>query len=157
MKALSIKQPWAWLICSGYKDIENRDWKIGRNPRHGIYSSYDSHNFSINLPERIYVHAGKKPDNVIVSRDYHWQIVISPEIGTSKGFTFHFPASFDLDLIFLGAIIGEVDIIDCVTESKSPWFVGKYGFVLANPVVYDNPIPYKGQLGFFEVPPDSLK
>lgn len=27
MKALSIKQPWAWLIVNGYKNIENRTWK----------------------------------------------------------------------------------------------------------------------------------
>ena len=26
MKCISIKQPWAWLIVSGYKDIENRSW-----------------------------------------------------------------------------------------------------------------------------------
>jgi hypothetical protein len=26
MKALSIRQPWAWLIANGYKDIENRRW-----------------------------------------------------------------------------------------------------------------------------------
>ncbi len=26
MKALSIKQPWAWLIVNGHKDIENRNW-----------------------------------------------------------------------------------------------------------------------------------
>ena len=26
MKALSIRQPWAWLIVAGYKDIENRTW-----------------------------------------------------------------------------------------------------------------------------------
>jgi len=26
MKALSIRQPWAWLIVHGYKDIENRSW-----------------------------------------------------------------------------------------------------------------------------------
>lgn len=26
MKALSIRQPWAWLICFGGKDIENRCW-----------------------------------------------------------------------------------------------------------------------------------
>ena len=39
MKALSIKQPWAWLICAGYKDIENRDW-------------------STKFRGRIYVHAG---------------------------------------------------------------------------------------------------
>lgn len=27
MKALSIKQPWAWAIVSGLKDIENRSWQ----------------------------------------------------------------------------------------------------------------------------------
>ena len=26
MKGLSIRQPWAWLICFGGKDIENRCW-----------------------------------------------------------------------------------------------------------------------------------
>ena len=24
--ALSIQQPWAWLIVNGFKDVENRDW-----------------------------------------------------------------------------------------------------------------------------------
>ena len=27
MKAISIKQPWAYLIAAGIKDIENRTWK----------------------------------------------------------------------------------------------------------------------------------
>jgi len=27
MKALSIRQPWAWLIIHAGKDIENRNWK----------------------------------------------------------------------------------------------------------------------------------
>lgn len=26
MRALSIRQPWAWLVVNGYKDIENRTW-----------------------------------------------------------------------------------------------------------------------------------
>jgi len=26
MKALSIRQPWAWLIVNGYKLVENRSW-----------------------------------------------------------------------------------------------------------------------------------
>lgn len=26
-KAISIRQPWAWLIVNGFKDIENRSWK----------------------------------------------------------------------------------------------------------------------------------
>lgn len=27
LKALSVRQPWAWLIVNGYKDIENRSWR----------------------------------------------------------------------------------------------------------------------------------
>jgi hypothetical protein len=27
VKALSIRQPWAWLIVTGYKDTENRSWR----------------------------------------------------------------------------------------------------------------------------------
>lgn len=26
MKCLSVKQPWAWLLVTGHKDIENRSW-----------------------------------------------------------------------------------------------------------------------------------
>ena len=26
MKALSIRQPWAWLIVNGWKNVENREW-----------------------------------------------------------------------------------------------------------------------------------
>jgi len=29
MKALSILQPWAWLVVNGHKDIENRTWGTG--------------------------------------------------------------------------------------------------------------------------------
>lgn len=27
MKTLSIKQPWAWLLANGHKDVENRNWR----------------------------------------------------------------------------------------------------------------------------------
>jgi hypothetical protein len=27
VKAIVIRQPWAWLIVHGYKDIENRSWR----------------------------------------------------------------------------------------------------------------------------------
>lgn len=79
-----------------------------------------------------------------------------------------------------GAIIGEVDIIGCVTRKDgyevsghpdelrfnaeqyagrvgfgtlifTKWFTGPYGFLLANPVEYKEPINYKGQLRFFNV------
>jgi hypothetical protein len=52
-----------------------------------------------------------------------------------------------------GAIIGVAEIVDCVTESKSPWFMGDYGFVLKNqrPI---KPIPCAGALGFWNLPPE---
>jgi hypothetical protein len=43
MKALSVLQPWAWLIVNGYKDIENRKWRI-------------------NFRGRLLIHAGKRLD-----------------------------------------------------------------------------------------------
>lgn len=27
MKVIVVRQPWAWLIVNGFKDIENRSWK----------------------------------------------------------------------------------------------------------------------------------
>jgi len=50
-----------------------------------------------------------------------------------------------------GAIIGTVEIADCVDTSKSKWFFGKYGFVLKNPRPIDA-IYCGGTLGFWVVP-----
>lgn len=48
-----------------------------------------------------------------------------------------------------GGVLGIVEIVDCVTESESPWFFGEYGFVLRNPRIIE-PRKCKGALGFFE-------
>ncbi|TXH57054.1 MAG: ASCH domain-containing protein, partial [Desulfurellales bacterium] len=40
----------------------------------------------------------------------------------------------------LGAIIGTVEIVDCVTSSDSEWFNGPYGFLLRNPQPLRYPI-----------------
>lgn len=49
----------------------------------------------------------------------------------------------------LGGLVGVVEIVDCVTDMDSPWFFGRYGFVLRNarPLVF---IPCKGALSFFK-------
>lgn len=54
-----------------------------------------------------------------------------------------------------GGIVGMARIVDCVTECDSPWFFGRYGFVLrdAFPVPL---IPCRGMLGFFTPPPEAL-
>jgi hypothetical protein len=52
-----------------------------------------------------------------------------------------------------GAVIGEVDIVDCVKEYSSPWKLsGLYGFILSNPSEYEKSLPCKGKVAplFFE-------
>ena len=56
------------------------------------------------------------------------------------------PARLD---IRRGGIIATADLSDCVTQHDSPWFFGRYGFVLENVRPIDF-IPVKGKLGFFE-------
>lgn len=56
-----------------------------------------------------------------------------------------------------GAIIGQVNLIDCVDQSDSRWFFGDWGFELEDPVEFKKPIPYRGQLGIFDVPDRILK
>lgn len=36
---LSIRQPWAWLIVNGHKDIENRTWKTKFRGRFLVHAS----------------------------------------------------------------------------------------------------------------------
>src|SRR5665213_2736034 len=47
MIALSILQPYAWLIVTGRKDIENRTWRTGRRGRVLIHAGK-------NYPKRDY-------------------------------------------------------------------------------------------------------
>jgi hypothetical protein len=56
-----------------------------------------------------------------------------------------------------GAILGRVELADCVTASGNRWFFGPYGFVLKNPVEFKKPVPYKGRLGIFDVPEEILR
>uniref|UniRef100_A0A6M3J308 Putative ASCH domain-containing protein n=1 Tax=viral metagenome TaxID=1070528 RepID=A0A6M3J308_9ZZZZ len=132
MKALSIRQPWAWLICKGFKNIENRDWHIHLPPL-------------LNYPakmKRIYVHASTSKAEM-TKGTLAWILKCLNNQQASE-------LMLAYERLTYGAIIGEVDITGCTEKSDSPWFIGKYGFTLANPVLYERPIPCKGKLGFFE-------
>jgi hypothetical protein len=61
------------------------------------------------------------------------------------------------DYGYLGAIIGFVDIGDCVDDSRSKWFLGDYGYTLEKPRLLKKPVPCKGALGFWKVPASVLR
>lgn len=103
MKALSIRQPWAWLILHAGKDIENRHWPT---PFRG----------------RFQIHASKAMTRQEYAEAY---LVAAQIIGENR-----LPRFEELQR---GGIVGEVDLLDCVRVSNSRWFCGPWGFVLANP------------------------
>lgn len=144
MKALSIKQPWASLIAHGIKDIENRTWKT-------------------NFTGRIYIHASgaKVIDCLRVLNEEQYLIAQKHflKLGLNK--------FSDLPI---SAIIGEVDIVDCVINHSSIWAektpnIPKrgpvpepiYNWVLANPVLYKKPIlNVKGKLSFWNIDKNEI-
>jgi hypothetical protein len=116
LPALSIMQPWPYLIFHAGKDFENRDWRTSfRGP--------------------FLIHTGIKFDT------NHCRIDESPWHGIAA------PGHYDM-----GGIVGMAEIVDCIglddPRSDSPWFFGKFGFVLANA----RPLPFRpcpGKLSFF--------
>ena len=88
---------------------------------------------------RIYLHASLR---------YDWE-----GLGKIEGILDdEYPESIAYHNLLYGGLIGEVDLVDCVRDSSSPWAEpGMWHWVLANPVVFSTPIPYKGRLGLFEV------
>ena len=122
MKCLSIRQPWAHLICAGKKDVENRTWKT----RHR---------------GTIFVHAAKEID-----------------MAAKKRFLiFHQDLKVPVCSV-VGGIVGRVDIVDCVRNYPSKWATpGHWNWILENPILFMEPIPFKGRLGLFEVPEEDLK
>ena len=58
----------------------------------------------------------------------------------------------------LGGICGVMEIVDCVSDMDSKWFMGRYGFVIRNAAALPF-VPVKGMLGFFKpaINLDTLK
>ena len=128
---ISIKQPWAWLIAAGYKGIENRS-------RHFNYRG------------AIAIHASKVP---VIKRDQDYALDLFLAEAMRKG---EDPDIGDFsDALYgeanLGAIIGTATIVGCLHDSTSRWFEGPHGLVMNNPVLFDEPIPWRGQLGIWTI------
>ena len=96
MKAITIRQPWASLIAHGIKDIENRTWKCPTK----------------HIGTRVLIHAAVKTSDFWDCPNYgiahnHIREVTKYGIDYSKYNTM--------------AIIGSVEIADCVVNHQSIW------------------------------------
>ncbi len=135
MKALSGYAEWFWLMAKNWKDVENRGWPLYR-----FFSL-------IQLPVRVYLHASKTP----ASRE---EIVFMYKLLSKEQWTEF--CSVDWNSL-RGTLFAKITFTVDVTEYDSPWFFGKHGFVARDGKFLDTPIPYRGQLGFFEVPDEVVR
>ena len=144
MKALSIRQPWAWEIVQGIKVVEFRTW-------------------SIKYEGRFFIHASKTIEKDRLTGEKSWLERYGKDL----------PEDWSI-----GGIVGIATLVECVQRVEpslwrrvydaidrdrpppgtvprpdSKWFKGSYGFILADvrPLQFE---PYRGQLGFFNVPDD---
>ena len=139
-KVLSVKQPWSYLICSGIKDIENRTWKCPQKY----------------IGERVLIHASGSNGKKFKIQLTDEQMIAAFRSISNEALN----GKFDF-----GAIIGSVEIVDCVINHPSIWAEKShyevnlalhplrpiYNWVLANPVLFDKPIlNVKGKLGFWD-------
>lgn len=137
MKVLSVKQPWASLICAGIKDVENRTWK----PK--------------DVPGRILIHAGstKVSSNFFANNREEYESYITNEI--------FYGNLAQLDTLPTGAIIGYVTVTGFEDDyTGSVWDGGLQNikWKLEDAWLFDKPIlNVKGKLNLFDFDLDEDK
>ncbi len=139
MKALSGYPQWFWLLAKGWKDCENRTWPL---PKWMVEQG---------LPARIYLHASQhleSKQNLALPR----RLLTVAQYGEFCAVNWK---------QYQGTVFAEIDIVkysfrmgDMNDNLFSPWHIrGQCGFYTANPVLYKQPVPCKGALSFFSLPP----
>lgn len=136
MKVLSVRQPWAWALVTGIKDVENLNWA----------TSYRG---------ALAIHAGKAYD--MTSREQDWMLRHAEDHYVSMLQAF----CQDDDNDVRGAIIGIVHLDGCIPSYKcdSKWKAGNdpdyYCWKISAATQFDVAIPLKGRIGLWDIP-DSM-
>jgi hypothetical protein len=138
MKAISLLQPWASLVVTGFKQWETRSWNT-------------------QFRGRLLIHASGRRDGL--ARSLCTTIdLFSGRIGGIRGF-YALP---------LGAIIGEVTLVSTQKTDMpyllsdeefafGDYSPGRWMWQLADPVHYVEPIPWKGGLSLWDYPGQILR
>lgn len=159
MIAISVKQPWAYLICSGIKPIENRTWKLPEKYK----------------GQRILIHASAKTDKEPYMLFNDAQIdAIGNDIMDVVA-SYHNTSAIIGSVVFSDCVINHPSIwaekteVDCTnpikcgswnTDSCQEGCINHYGlkkpiynWVCENPILFDKPIlNVKGKLSFWNYP-----
>ncbi|MBE2200429.1 MAG: DUF4326 domain-containing protein [Anaerolinea sp.] len=135
--ALSVRQPWAWLLLR--PDVTVPEARV-RLYRRGEIKDVENRTWVTAARGAFLVHAAKmidEPGYDLAQKRY-------PDIPL--------PAPDELET---GGIVGVANLVTMVTESSSRWFFGPKGFVLrdARPLPF---APLRGMQKFFKVDVEAL-
>ncbi|WP_020578906.1 ASCH domain-containing protein [Actinopolymorpha alba] len=138
MRALTVRQPWAWALIHGGKNVENRTWSTGyRGP--------------------LAIHAAAFPTRAGVYRELLANLC-EPEVRDALHRRYAGQGVKLRDVLTFGAVIGVIDLTDAHPSRGCcrPWAhtaPGVIHLVTANPQPVQ-PIPCKGRLGLWTPTPD---
>lgn len=135
MKCLSVRQPWAWLIVNGFKDIENREWQHN-NP-------------CLRIRGPVLIHASKSstPDD----QQRAWDMISCQPVTVRSAIAAKLSPNGLAYTGERGGIVGIATFGEPTRQSQSTWFQGDcWGLPLtdARPLKF---YPCMGRLGFFVV------
>lgn len=147
-KVITVKQPWAQLVCIGHKGFETRGWKT-------------------NYRGELYIHSSAKldfNDLELCHSDPDFKMCIPDP---TKLVTGHIIGKVDLVGIYptnqskalerivkrMGGLMGRMARREIRFGDYGP---DRYAWELENPVLYRYPIPARGNLGIWEYPADEL-
>lgn len=175
MKALSIRNPWAWAICHAGKRVENREWKYPPTYRGPLlihasawYSAEEIHDTMADLRDRGML---PKPDgNPLTLRHFmgplrgaivaRANLVNVVETGPSLHRWTPTGGHVEATCIGCGAKRAPRYYDQGTTKpcaKPDPWAVpGQLGFILADVVPLATPVPWKGNRGLFDVPESAV-
>jgi hypothetical protein len=154
-RALTLWQPWAWLVAAGHKPIENR-------PRGFSHKSFRGD---------FWIHAGSAPlaqggghlfDAKLIDAWQSARVLCDGLLGHD----FELPP---LNAHAYGAIIGRATVVGIMPPRQpligerypmpvTPWhFPDQYGFRVEGAQLLAKPVPCRGFQGFWKVPTPVLE
>lgn len=140
MKAISIQQPWAWLIMR--PDVENQAER-DRLARLDQLKMVENRTWFTSHRGPLAIHVSKAYTK---RRHAEYRDVIQAK---------HNILLPEYESMEVGGLIGTVNLIDCVRSSPSQWFLGPWGFILTNakPCTF---VAMTGRLSMFEIDPSLI-
>ncbi|MDF5716487.1 MAG: ASCH domain-containing protein [Rhizonema sp. NSF051] len=133
MYAITLWEPWATLLAKGIKQVETRSWHPHRNMK---------------LPQTILIHAASRP----VRRTELYAVYQSIGINIPGPGSFPLSAiigavNFDNYFLMTEEIIAQTSRVE---RACGLWLPGRWGWNCSNPILFDQPIPCKGQQLFWK-------